>query len=186
MLMTFMSGGISSWNSTSGSSFRPSTCDTMDSVRNDGVAGGRGHERRADRAYARTSATISIREALWPSLVMDGAMKPMTISGTQKGDDLAEHLLYGDNDIHDRLVRHETEQITDDHAKQQLERQTFKIFPIMFTTPLFTSQFFLRYTIYDTVFILFVNTFRRLSRFPTIPQKPSRFRLCPRAAARVK
>ena len=29
-LMTFMSGGISSWNSTSGSSFRPSTCDTMD------------------------------------------------------------------------------------------------------------------------------------------------------------
>ena len=29
-LMTFMIAGISSWNSTSGSSFRPSTCETMD------------------------------------------------------------------------------------------------------------------------------------------------------------
>ena len=30
------------------------------------------------------SATISIREALFPSLVMEGAIKPMMISGTQK------------------------------------------------------------------------------------------------------
>ena len=34
--------------------------------------------------YAQNSATPSIREALFPSLVIDGAINPMTISGTQK------------------------------------------------------------------------------------------------------
>lgn len=60
---------------------------------------------------------------------MDGAMKPITISGHAERDDLAEHLLYGDNDIHDLLVRHKAEQNADHHAKQQLERQTFNDFP---------------------------------------------------------
>ena len=34
-------------------------------------------------AYARMTAMLSMREALLPMRVMDGAMKPMTISGTQ-------------------------------------------------------------------------------------------------------
>ena len=37
-----------------------------------------------DDIYAQNSATPSIREAFFPSLVMDGAIKPMTIRGTQK------------------------------------------------------------------------------------------------------
>ena len=39
---------------------------------------------RMDDMYAQNSATPSIREAFFPSLVIDGAIKPITISGTQK------------------------------------------------------------------------------------------------------
>ena len=36
-----------------------------------------------EEAYASKTAIVSIREALFPSFVMEGAIKPMMISGTQ-------------------------------------------------------------------------------------------------------
>ena len=96
-------------------------------------------------------------------------------------DDLAEHLLYGDNDIHDRLVRHEAEQNADHHAKQQLERQTFKNFPHNVYYSSFLLAVFPCGTQYMIPFLsFFVNTFRRLSPvFQQFLKKPAVFRLCP-------
>ena len=37
-----------------------------------------------DETYAMQSATISILDALFPSLVIEGAINPIMISGTQK------------------------------------------------------------------------------------------------------
>ena len=84
-LMTDMISGISSWNTISGSSFNPSTSDTMD--RCGMIPYPAAMERSAasrDEVYAQNSATSSILEALRPSLVIEGAIKPMMISGTQK------------------------------------------------------------------------------------------------------
>ena len=39
---------------------------------------------RIEEAYAQKRATPSILDAFLPSLVIDGAIKPMMISGTQK------------------------------------------------------------------------------------------------------
>ena len=36
-----------------------------------------------EEAYASKTAIVRIREALFPSFVMEGAIKPMMISGTQ-------------------------------------------------------------------------------------------------------
>ena len=84
-LMTGMICGISSWNITSGSSLNPSISDTIDRW---GIipypAAMDPRAARTEEAYAITIATPSMREALFPSLVMDGAMKPIIISGTQK------------------------------------------------------------------------------------------------------
>ena len=53
-----------------------------------------------DDMYAQNSATPSIREAFFPSLVIDGAIKPITISGTQKLISSDKINRYSYNDIH--------------------------------------------------------------------------------------
>ena len=80
-----MTAGISSRNTTSGSSFSPSTSDTMDrwGMMPYPAAMDRSAA-RIEEAYAQKRATPSILDAFLPSLVIDGAIKPMIISGTQK------------------------------------------------------------------------------------------------------
>ena len=83
--MTGMICGIVSSNTTGGSSLSPSTSGLM--FRNGRIVKPAPVAKNAapiDERYAMMSATTSMREALLPSLVMDGAIKPMMISGTQK------------------------------------------------------------------------------------------------------
>ena len=93
-------------------------------VRNDGVAGGRGRERRADRRTVRQNERDHQHtRSVVPELGDGRRDEADNDQRHAERDDLAEHLLYGDNDIHDLLVRHKAEQNADHHAKQQLERQ---------------------------------------------------------------
>ena len=83
--MTDMICGIVSSNTTFGSSFNPSTSGLM--FRNGRIVYPAAVAKKAaptDDTYAMQSATISMVEALFPSLVIDGAMNPIMISGTQK------------------------------------------------------------------------------------------------------
>ena len=84
-LMTFIICGIVSPKTSSGNSFKPSISDTTG--RFGIIAYPAPIERSAastDDVYATTSATPSIRDALFPSFVIDGAINPMTINGTTK------------------------------------------------------------------------------------------------------
>ena len=82
--MTGMICGIDSSKTTGGSAFSPSTsglifrCGRI--VKPAPVAK---NAAPIEERYAMHSATISIRDALLPSRVIDGAINPMIISGTQ-------------------------------------------------------------------------------------------------------
>ena len=83
--ITGMIWGIVSSNTTPGNSFRPSTSGLIfkcGKIPNPAAVAK--NAAPIEETYARINATISILEALLPNLVIDGAMKPMIISGTQK------------------------------------------------------------------------------------------------------
>ena len=151
-------------------------------VRNDGVAGGRGRERRADRRAVRQNERDHQHTRSVMAKLGDGRRDEADDDQRHaEGDDLAEYLLDGNDDIHDRLVRHKAEQNADHHAKQQLERQTFKNFPHNVYYSSFLLAVFPCGTQYMIPFLsFFVNTFRRLSPvFQQFLKNPAVFRLCP-------
>ena len=138
-------------------------------VRNDGIACRSGNERRADRRTVRQNERHDQHARSVVAELGDGRRDEADDDQRHaEGDDLAEHLLDGNDDIHDRLVRHETEQNADDHAKQQLERQTFNDFPHSDYYSSFLCSFtgFPRDIHYMIPFIsLFVNRFKAFSCF---------------------
>ena len=69
-----------------------------------------------------TTATPSRRDAFLPSLVMDGAIKPMMMSGTQN-DELAHDVLQGNDHPHETQREDLTQDNADHDAQQQPERQ---------------------------------------------------------------
>ena len=77
--------GISSLNSSSGNSRRPSGLVAMDKW---GMiaypAPAENSAAPSEEQYASARAAVSIRDAPLPSRVTEGAMKPMMISGTTK------------------------------------------------------------------------------------------------------